>query len=71
MTKQLIKLLAIGLLGLLVFSCGGKNTEQQPESTATQNDLYPTVTIRQIMSALKMKPLKKERWETVFDRRII
>lgn len=30
--------------------------------------LYPTVTIRQIMWALKMKPIKKERWETVFDR---
>lgn len=33
--------------------------------------LYPTVTIRQIMWALKMKPLQKERWETVFDRRDI
>lgn len=33
--------------------------------------LYPTVTVRQIMWALKMKPLKKERWETVFDRREI
>lgn len=33
--------------------------------------LYPTVTIRQIMWALKMKPLKRERWETVFDRRDI
>jgi len=33
--------------------------------------LFPTVTIRQIMWALKMKPLKKERWETVFDRRDI
>ncbi len=33
--------------------------------------LYPTVTIRQIMWALKMKPLPKERWETVFDRREI
>lgn len=33
--------------------------------------LYPTVTIRQIMWALKMKPLKKERWETAFDRRYI
>ncbi len=33
--------------------------------------LYPTVTIRQIMWALKMKPLKRERWETVFDRREI
>lgn len=25
-------------------------------------DLYPTVTIRQIMWALKMKPLPRERW---------
>lgn len=33
--------------------------------------LYPTVTIRQIMWGLKMKPLPKERWETCFDRRII
>ena len=33
--------------------------------------LYPTVTIRQIMWALKIKPLPKERWETTFDRRII
>ena len=35
------------------------------------DELYPTVTIRQIMWALKMKPLKKERWETVFDRKDI
>lgn len=33
--------------------------------------LYPTVTIRQIMWALKMKPIPRERWETVFDRRDI
>ncbi|GHU53208.1 hypothetical protein FACS1894132_04750 [Clostridia bacterium] len=33
--------------------------------------LYPTVTIRQIMWSLKMKPLPKERWETVFDRKDI
>ena len=32
---------------------------------------YPTVTVRQIMWALKMKPIQKERWETVFDRRDI
>lgn len=31
--------------------------------------IYPTVTIRQIMWALKMKPIKRERWETCFDRR--
>lgn len=35
------------------------------------NGLYPTVTIRQIMWALKMKPIKRERWETCFDRRDI
>ena len=35
------------------------------------NGLYPTVTIRQIMWALKMKPIKRERWETCFDRREI
>ena len=37
----------------------------------SDNKLYPTVTIRQIMWALKMKPLPKERWETVFDRKDI
>lgn len=31
--------------------------------------VYPTVTIRQIMWALKMKPIPRERWETCFDRR--
>lgn len=36
-----------------------------------QNGEYPTVTVRQIMWALRMKPLKKERWETVFDRSTI
>lgn len=36
-----------------------------------QNDLYPTVTIRQIMWALKLKPIPRERWETCFDRKEI
>lgn len=36
-----------------------------------KDGLYPTVTIRQIMWALKIKPLKKERWETCFDRKNI
>ena len=35
------------------------------------NGLYPTVTIRQIMWALKLKPLPKNRWETCFDRKDI
>lgn len=40
-------------------------------ATKSENGLYPTVTIRQIMWALKIKPLPRERWETVFDRRAI
>ena len=36
-----------------------------------RDGLYPTVTIRQLMWGLKMKPLPKERWESCFDRRII
>lgn len=35
------------------------------------NDIYPTVSIRQIMHALRMKLLPKERWKTVFDRKDI
>lgn len=33
--------------------------------------LYPTVTVRQLMWALRMKPLPKHPWETCFDRRVI
>lgn len=33
--------------------------------------VYPTITVRQLMWALKMKPLPKERWETCFDRKDI
>lgn len=33
--------------------------------------LYPTVTIRQLMWGLKMKPIPKCRWETCFDRKDI
>lgn len=32
---------------------------------------YPTVTIRQLMWALRMKPLKREKWETCFDHRFV
>ena len=40
-------------------------------SGVCENGLYKTVTIRQLMWALKIKPLKKQRWETVFDRKYI
>lgn len=36
-----------------------------------KDGIYPTITVRQIMWALKMKPLPKERWETCFDRKNI
>ena len=33
--------------------------------------LYPTVSVRQIMWALKMKPIPKQRWETYFDKKYV
>lgn len=36
-----------------------------------KDGLYPTVTIRQIMWGMKSKPIKRQRWETCFDRREI
>lgn len=43
----------------------------EKRASEMNNGLYPTVTVRQIMWALKIKPIPKERWETVFDRREI
>lgn len=40
-------------------------------SGKVKDNLYPTVTIRQIMWGLKMKPLRRERWETYFDRKLV
>lgn len=40
-------------------------------SGKSQNGIYPTVSVRQIMWALKIKPIPRERWETCFDRREI
>lgn len=33
-----------------------------------KNGLYPTVTVRQLMWGMRMKPLKRHPWETVFDK---
>ena len=42
------------------------------ERSGTCTDgLYPTITVRQIMWALKMKPIPRERWETYFDRKSV
>ena len=40
-------------------------------SLKPNNGLFPTITVRQIMWSLRMKPIPKERWETVFDKRDI
>lgn len=36
-----------------------------------ESGLYPTVSIRQLMWALKIKPIPRKRWETCFDRKSI
>lgn len=40
-------------------------------SEKATDGIYPTISVRQLMWALKMKPLKRERWETCFDRKVI
>lgn len=43
----------------------------ETHSGTCTNGLYPTVTIRKIMWGLRMKPLPKYRWETVFDHQFV
>ena len=43
----------------------------EDRSGSCTDGVYPTITIRQLMWALKMKPLPRERWETCFDRKNI
>ena len=38
---------------------------------ASTDGLYPTVSVRQIMWALKLKPIPRQRLETCFDRKLI
>ena len=40
-------------------------------TVTSTNYLYPTLTVRQVMWALKMKPLRGERWKIAFDRKNI
>lgn len=58
------------LTDMLYLHPGFKKYFYERSGTCTDG-LYPTVTIRQIMWALKIKPIHKERWETTFDRRHI
>ena len=59
------------LVDALYLHSGFKKFFDERSGKCSSDGLYPTVTIRQIMWALKMKPLKRERWETCFDRRNI
>lgn len=59
-----------GLSDMLYLSPGFIEYYKKRAGRSVQG-IYPTVTIRQIMWALRLKPLKKERWETVFDRKNI
>ena len=43
----------------------------EERSGMATDGIYPTVTIRQLMWALKLKPIPRERWETCFDRKDI
>ena len=50
-----------------IYLHGGFQTYFEKYAQAATDGLYPTVTVRQIMWGLRMKPLKKEYWETTFD----
>lgn len=43
----------------------------ESRSNTSKDGLYPTVNIRQLMLALKMKPIERENWEMYFDRKTI
>lgn len=54
-----------------IYLHAGFYTYFEKRAKPVSGGLFPTTTVRQLMWALKMKPLPKERWETVFDRRDI
>lgn len=51
-----------------IYLCSGFYKLFEKNAEICSKGLYPTMTVRQVMWALKMKPLHKEPWETVFDR---
>ncbi len=51
------------LSGDLYFHPGFRKFFDENAALKDENDLYPTVTVRQIMWALRIKPLRKEYWE--------
>lgn len=58
------------LCDILYLAPGFKDFFNEYAAEPTGN-LYPTANVRQVMWRLRMKPLKRERWETVFDRKTL
>ena len=54
-----------------LYSCKSFHKLLNERAKEPENGLYPTITVRQAMWACKLKPLKKQRWETVFDHKDI
>ena len=54
-----------------IYLHAGFYTYFEKRAKPASGGLFPTVTVRQLMWAIKIKPLVKERLETVFDRREI
>lgn len=54
-----------------IYSSPGFDSFFNKNAKEKRGDIFPTFTIRQVMWALRMKPLKKEPLETVFDRKPI
>lgn len=59
------------LVDLLYLNENFKGYFDKYSGVMSKAGLYPTITLRQIMWGLKMKPLKRECWETTFDHRDI
>lgn len=55
------------LVDIIYLNKGFKKYFDQKAWLVDEHGLFPTVTVRQIMWALRMKPIPKEPWETVFD----
>lgn len=56
------------LIDELYLAHGFKDYFLRYAATINDKGLYPTVTVRQMMWNLRFKPLKREKWETVFDK---
>lgn len=51
------------LAGDIYFSAGFHELFEKTAAEPDENGLYPTVTVREIMWKLRMKPLRREYWE--------